>query len=193
MIGFCSGCEKMSEPMRKIILIVVLLLPLLVPGLLWVKAATDQTAGPIWTVKIAGYDPRDLLHGRYIQFRYDWMEADAEGTPACSNNDPNCCLCLNGDQTYMNVTRLQCDAPGADRVCQSRIPTPSATGAQKYFIPEEFAADLDRLVVSEPDRFMMEIAVPGAFGAPVIRGLSLDGMPLRDYLRHNRGPDGLQE
>lgn len=193
MIGFCACCDKISEPMRTIIMLAVLVLPLLVPGLLWVKAATDQTAGPVWTVKIAGYDPRDLLHGRYIQFRYDWMEADAGVDAACADNDPNCCLCLNGNQTFMNVTRLQCDAPDADRLCQSRIPTSSATGPQKYFIPEEFAADLDRLVVSEPDRFMMEIAVPGAFGAPVIRGLSLDGMPLRDYLRQHRGTDGLQE
>ncbi|WP_435640570.1 GDYXXLXY domain-containing protein [Micavibrio aeruginosavorus] len=182
----------MSEPMRKMIMLAVLVLPLLVPGLLWAKAATDQTAGPVWTVKIAGYDPRDLLHGRYIQFRYDWMET-GEASPVCANGDHNCCLCLNGDQTYMNVTRVQCDAPDAAKICQSRIPVAVATGTQKYFIPEEFAADLDRLVISEPDRFMMEIAVPKAFGAPVIRGLSLDGMPLRDYLRANRGTDGLQE
>jgi len=58
--------------MRKFAALLALLLPLAGLAALWGWSNYRSRQGNDWTVPIAGYDPRDLLRGHYIEFTYDW-------------------------------------------------------------------------------------------------------------------------
>lgn len=47
-----------------------LLLPVLIPALLVGKIMAERAAAPVYYVRIEGYDPRDLLYGHYLVFRF---------------------------------------------------------------------------------------------------------------------------
>lgn len=86
-----------------------LLLPLIGFGASWAITHQKAQQGTDWDVPIAGYDPRDLLRGHYIQFRYDWpgLAADAGGgipwIPA---------LCIQGSTpTITRASRLDNQTP----------------------------------------------------------------------------------
>lgn len=57
---------------RALISIAALALPLVGLGGLWLTTDRTSRLGTEWDVPIEGYDPRDLLQGHYVQFRYDW-------------------------------------------------------------------------------------------------------------------------
>lgn len=78
----------------------MLVLPLAGLAALWAQSDTLSRQGTDWEVAVEGYDPRDLLRGHYVEFRYDWPvrgdEPDGEdegfvASPQFSH------LCLIGD------------------------------------------------------------------------------------------------
>lgn len=52
-----------------------LLLPLVFLGISCAYNVYHRATMPVYDVVLKPYDPRDLLHGRYLQFRYDWDHA----------------------------------------------------------------------------------------------------------------------
>lgn len=56
----------------KLWLAAALLLPLMVLAYSWAATYRLAQQGQEWLVPVEGYDPRDLLRGHYIQYRYDW-------------------------------------------------------------------------------------------------------------------------
>ena len=49
-----------------------LILPLFGLGASWAVTHRAAQLGEEWLIPVRGYDPRDLLRGHYIQYRYDW-------------------------------------------------------------------------------------------------------------------------
>ncbi len=45
---------------------------------LWGWSDYQSQQGTLWDVPVMGYDPRDLLRGHYVEFRYDWPGLAAE-------------------------------------------------------------------------------------------------------------------
>ena len=79
-------------------------LPLAGLAALWGWGDHLSRQGTDWLVPIAGYDPRDLLRGHYVQFSYDWPElSDAVEGPAE--------LCLHGAPPRLE--RITLPAPGS--------------------------------------------------------------------------------
>jgi len=62
-------------------LLAIILVPLAGLGALWASSDHLSRQGIDWEVEIAGYDPRDLLRGHYVEFTYDWpiVEEDTPG------------------------------------------------------------------------------------------------------------------
>ncbi len=58
--------------MRPASRLAALILPLVGLAALWGWTDHQSRQGTDWLVPIAGYDPRDLLRGHYIEFTYDW-------------------------------------------------------------------------------------------------------------------------
>lgn len=77
------------------------LLPLAGLAGLWAMSESVSREGTDWDVPIAGYDPRDLLRGHYVEFTYDWpipqVDGDAQEQRAVQAVPPPQGLCLKGD------------------------------------------------------------------------------------------------
>ncbi|MEQ8411835.1 MAG: GDYXXLXY domain-containing protein [Erythrobacter sp.] len=76
-----------------------MLLPLAGLAGLWAWSDRVSRQGTEWEVPVAGYDPRDLLRGHYVEFTYDWPireEAQAVDGPPLFR-PPRQALCLSGN------------------------------------------------------------------------------------------------
>ncbi|MEM6856931.1 MAG: GDYXXLXY domain-containing protein [Pseudomonadota bacterium] len=52
--------------------VLIIALPVVGLAALWALSDTLSRQGTDWEVEIEGYDPRDLLRGHYVEFRYAW-------------------------------------------------------------------------------------------------------------------------
>jgi hypothetical protein len=95
-------------------------LPLAGLAALWGWSDYLSRQGTDWLVPVAGYDPRDLLRGHYVQYSYDWPGQDEAALPGEGIAE----LCLHGV------------APRLDRVSRPEPGSPCAHPAR--------AADADR-------------------------------------------------
>lgn len=116
-----------------------LALPVLGLAALWGWTHTRAQQGTEWDVTVQGYDPRDLLRGHYIRYRYDWPGAEGvsdifdraciEGTPPAITRvhvdfDPNC-------RYPLRVTPIE-GRPDA------------GLSAGQLYVPQTQAAELER-------------------------------------------------
>ena len=90
---------------RRLFLPLALLFPLFGLGLIWLLTERQSDQGTEWDVPIAGYDPRDLLRGHYVQFRYDWPMVRENDIPAWSGSRSN--LCIIGSSPRIERVEMQ--------------------------------------------------------------------------------------
>lgn len=163
-----------------------LILCLMIPLMLIVSAAVTQNSGSIWQVKIQGFDPRDLLRGHYLMFRYDWnIKKDAS---PCTG-EATCCLCVTASEGSGNINPqarpILCNSPER-RTCDAVVgsgPDGFWESSYEYFIPEDRAMDLQSMLWDPHHEFRIEVSIPRRGGKPAIRGLYIDGRPMADVLR----------
>lgn len=90
---------------RRFLLPLALLLPSMGLGLIWLQTERLSHQGTDWDVPITGYDPRDLLRGHYVQFRYDWPAVRENEIPTWSGSRRN--LCITGTSPRIERAELQ--------------------------------------------------------------------------------------
>lgn len=66
---------------RSLAVLAALLLPLLFLGVETLMHVWQNKYAPSYTVAISGYDPRDLVYGKFIQFRYLWDDPKSDKPP----------------------------------------------------------------------------------------------------------------
>lgn len=160
------------------------LVPVLGLAVLVGRAEYAGQHGEAWTIPIEGYDPRDLLHGQYLQYRYRlrWQGADTCGYGSQGSREPapGCCLCLTRagvDRYDPFVRQVQCDeAPGA---CEGSLRAEGMLPPQRYFVPEDRAQALES-ALRVHDAAIELTASPS--GEPAVGDLLLDRRPWRDVL-----------
>lgn len=170
--------------------VAVLILPLIV--LAGVAANADlhrNGGGGIWQIRITGYDPRDLLYGHYLTYRYDWNWKE-NLRPAVTGEY---CLCLNGDGPREPVTSgVSCQNSGIEKICKSVVKAWNHYGvwslnpeesSERFYIPERHAAHLDRLLRDPAHTLHVEI-MAHKDGSAALRDLYIDGVRLETYLRN---------
>jgi len=194
----------MTQRHRLKLAALVLLLPMLVLGGIVVKNERDIASAKTWRVKITGYDPRDLLYGHYLNFRFDWGASLTRGSCAAGQS---CCLCLdaqNGSTTPL-ANLKSCEAATQ---CVSSVPMPDGTrcingaqscqnnmdafnpeGTQRYFIPESAATRLNMLLANRQYNLQVDVKIAPS-GQHVLGDLYIDNVVWRDYLRQH--PDAGQ-
>jgi uncharacterized membrane-anchored protein len=123
--------------MKNKLLLFFLILPLLIPMCLIFYHGSYVTHE--WRIKIQGYDPRDILRGRYIEFRYDFGDTITKKEIGGS-------LCLNGDKENPNIIIVN---PHFNK-CQDIIKNykPYRDERQRFYIPENLADRADKIVQS---------------------------------------------
>lgn len=164
--------------------VVAVAIPLL--GLLAMVGRAEYVVAtsPTWRFEIDGYDPRDLLHGHYLQVRY---RLNASGPHDCGfarsgpdlDLDPACCLCLtrsDPDGIDPPVRQTTCDtAP----TCDGWIRADRMLPPVRYFVPEDRALELETALRQRQGALELQI---DRDGRPAIRQLYLDGEPWRDQV-----------
>jgi hypothetical protein len=97
--------------MRRWALLVALLLPLLWLGASIVRNQSALGAADLWRIPITGYDPRDPLRGRYIEFAFAW---EVKGDARECDRPQGCDICLqrDGAQVLAVISPVgsQCDS-----------------------------------------------------------------------------------
>jgi hypothetical protein len=159
------------------------LVPVLGLAVLVGRAEHSQRNGPVWTIPIEGYDPRDLLHGQYLQYRYRlrWQGTDTCGVMAHGGHEPapGCCLCLTRDTADgfdPFVRQVSCEAASQ---CEGTLHAEAMRPPLRYFVPEERAQDLESALRAHDAAIELSVS-PTA--EPAVRELVLDRRPWRDVL-----------
>lgn len=121
-------------------LALALLLPLV--GLVLSIAAREAglSGASEWRIPIAGFDPRDPIRGRFIQFRYDWR---VTGNSALCTGAA-CGLCLSEEAGEMVATMV---APGT--ACPAYIDVNGSNIRRLNVAPGQVPDFSSRIFVSE--------------------------------------------
>jgi hypothetical protein len=132
-----------------------------------------------WRCPIEGFDPRDLLRGRYIRFRLRFVED--QPLEMCSAMDPHgCCLCLDrqGDATAVpRMRRATCATARAP--CEGTLSLRDADREQRYYVPETRAREFEDKVQGAVRRGTAYVELSIHRGSrPQIRRIIIDGEPL---------------
>ena len=148
------------------------------------RAEVLLRSGASFRVAIEGYDPRDLLRGHYLQYRFkfDWYGESTcggveRGIPL--DLDPGCCVCFSSEvdaNTLAQARQVACsDVAGCDGWLSSSALRPPF----RYFVPERQAANLEEALRG---RHAALNVTCGPGGEPAIGDLYLDGRPWRDVI-----------
>ena len=153
-----------------------LALPVLGIALLIARAEVVVRSGDPLLVPITGYDPRDLLEGHYLAFRYDW---DLAKDGSCWGDA--CCLCVEpalpasgSDAASDPRPRARVVNCGEAAGCSQRVRTGARGPPTRYYVPEDQALALERLVRERRAAVMLSVRRDGR---AVIKELYLDGKP----------------
>ena len=175
-------------------LLIALAIPVLGLLALVIKAELRASATETWEVAIRGYDPRDLLRGQYLRYRFDFERGGQdECGPSAEHSDASvrgrvqpeelsdeCCLCLQRSAPGAlgaQVRQVECD--GADERCEDVLQVQSIRSPLRYFIPEDRASELERALGERAASLVLRV---DPAGAPADQQLLLDGEPWREAL-----------
>jgi uncharacterized membrane-anchored protein len=163
---------------------VAVLVPMLGLLLLVARAEVLLRSSESFRVAISGYDPRDLLHGHYLQYTFD---LDWHGESTCGRLaggvplglDASCCVCLTTDvdaDTQAQARQVACDQVST---CDGWLQSATLTPPLRYFVPERHASELEEALRGRQAALTVTCG-PG--GQPAIGELSLDGKPWREVI-----------
>ena len=164
--------------MRDRLTILAVLIPLV--GLLALVGQAEMArVGPSWRLPIAGYDPRDLLHGHFLRYRFALAWDGASTCGAADALDDACCLCLTRSNPHGIDPPVRQVACSEVERCDGWLRSSHLQPPLRFFIPEEHAKALED-ALRERDA---SVAVTSSRdGTPAIGELFLDGLPWREVL-----------
>jgi hypothetical protein len=155
------------------------------------------THGTILNVPIRGYDPRDLLKGRYIngQLDFDWQRRPDAADASAPVDGAVCVLASDGPKPRVRFLDGWTKGDPVDAECRMVIagrgwkggpdvparfaPTSldNGRGGMKLFVPETRAGDLEKLMIDRLGALSVDLAVRPDGGAS-IAALRVDGKVL---------------
>lgn len=152
--------------------------------MLTLQAELRSRSGKAWLLPIKGYDPRDIVHGHYLRYRFelDWAE---EGRHSCGAEgrhlDPNCCVCLESTVSGVPIAvRVPCETRPR---CDSWIRGSELEPPLRYLVPEAEASALERALRQHDAELEVRTLPDGTLS---IGELLLDGRPWNEGLAPER-------
>jgi hypothetical protein len=133
---------------------------------------------PSFRFAVEGYDPRDLLRGRYLQYRVDLDRQPA--LDACNESIGEwCCLCVTrgtGDGAAA-VAPARCETARAR--CDAALDAHVYDDPQRQYVSELAAPRLEQRFrdAAAADRAFVVVSIDAA-GHPHVQHLELCGVPL---------------
>jgi len=172
---------------RHPLVIAALALPLVCLTLLATYKQVQIMSGAQFTIPIVGFDPRDLLAGHYLTYRLDFGNDRLCARERAQDEPPAeaVLLCLRQARGGSLTTRVLADyqfsppalAAGCDAVLKARCEYGRVlAGVERFYVPEEHAAALDRLVRSHKGKIVISV---DRFGTGTVKDLLLNDRPWR--------------
>ena len=98
------------------------------------------STGLVYRVKIKGYDPRDLLHGHYLRYTFDLPTGSLADKHIYLPRAKYCFIYFSSGEHRLEIM------PHNEKIikCSSVIKYSKLKGNHKYFVPEDYALDLER-------------------------------------------------
>lgn len=127
---------------------------------------------------IVGFDPRDLLSGHYLRYTIDYRSRN-QCTPSSKISTQTVRLCLEPERYFIDNSvgnanwQQSCDIYLQGTCSNAGF----IAGIERFYIPEEYAPQLDTLV--RDARGALQIRV-NSRGKAVIENLLIDGEPWQD-------------
>ena len=116
------------------------LIPIMGICLFLSHAHYQASTGLVYRVKIKGYDPRDLLHGHYLRYTFDFATESLAHKHIYLPKAKYCFIHLQTSEHRIEIM------PYSDKLakCSSVINYSKLSENYKYFIPEIYASDLEK-------------------------------------------------
>lgn len=166
------------------------LLPVLGLLALVVRSELAQR-GAQFRLAIAGYDPRDLISGHYLNYRYDlaWQGEPSCGVKSAGSEpylDASCCVCLTRQGEHPAGAVAQQVSCSEVQRCAGWLYAEQLQPPQRYYVPEDRAGELERALAER--KAAVDVVVSPA-GKAAVGELYLDGAPWRTALeKHAPSP-----
>jgi len=165
--------------MKKYLLLAAVVFPIVVLlGLMFSKQARLAQGSQV-ILPIEGFDPRDLLSGHYLTYRINYG-----GSADCSRGQKlYACLYKESGTEERYRARFISQDDSEDSDCTLFIAGRCengrfAAGIEKFYIPEQHAAPLDRAVRTGKGKIVLKVS---GSGAAAIQDLLIDGKSWREY------------
>ncbi len=165
--------------MQRRLLIIAVALPLVAIAAGIVRSELHRSRSRSWEFEISGYDPRDLLRGRYLRYRIELSRGN--DIESCSGSD--CCLCLPTpvEGEIPDVRRATCATARAQ--CSAFVRARELEQLRRFYVSEAKAGEAERLLFEamrvRNARILVDV---DASGRPQVRDLLLGGTPLAEQL-----------
>jgi uncharacterized membrane-anchored protein len=165
---------------KKIIL--AIFLPVFALGLLTIKKVIHYNTGSEIVLDIEGYDPRDLLSGHYLIYRIKYNAENickgkySDSSSSSSNQDAYMCLVEDKHYFTFGYTPTRCELKYIKGKCKG---TRFVAGVEKFYIPQEHASRLEKLVIEKKASVRLSI---NRSGKALVKDLLIDGKPWKEFL-----------
>ena len=155
-----------------------LLLPFVAIVLLIAKAEHGRANGEIFRVPVAGFDPRDLVHGHYLTLQIDLDRLGGADFQSIAGDNVVCFQRTSEGLSVATGAKSEMENPS----CTARTRAAQLQGPKRYLIPEISAEALENLLRDERVNAEVELILQES-GAVSLGMLHLDGLPWREALQ----------
>lgn len=164
-------------------LLAALLFPIICLALLTVYKGVKVMSGRELVIPITGFDPRDLLSGHYLIYRLD-LDLGSACSESVNYGDTLVCIDKKNDGRLKSRVlrgsdieryRGDCDIILRGRCRNNRF----SAGVEKFFIPEEHAGTLDKVVRKGKGKLVLSVDYDGK---AAIRDLLINDKSWREYV-----------
>ena len=170
-------------------LLISVILPILVLSGLIIKTEVEINQSKHLMLTVEGYDPRDLLRGHYINFRYKWDFDEIKTSHFVSLNKDyfkqDIYLCISkGSKVYPILLSSidECDFKiiGNLRNPDGKGQYDFTLGIEKYYVPEKYSKLLEDELRSKKSQIKLAV---NSQGRAVIMQLYIEGVPWQEIAR----------
>lgn len=152
-----------------------LILPLVVLVVGVVRGERALRVGETWWFDITGYDPQDLLRGRYLRFQVE----EQWGEPYDATDDDADCACLERTTVQAAPVLRAASCSFARASCDRFIVRTELDQLDRFYVPEARARELEAWLQDAASRDAAQIVVAiDRDGSAVIVDLLVDGAPI---------------
>ena len=174
---------------RTIFSVLSIFLAVVVPLMMAWNAHTQRANAPVVRFKIEAYDPRDLLYGQYMTYRFDWNWKEGEPAETVCQG-PNCCLCVSEGAVDPEVSVIECKEPQTPQCTHTIKGTLYGQtfdpGFSRYYVDETIALPLEKLFMGGQETFRIGLGLSTS-GKAILERLYINDQPLEEYLSTHGG------